>query len=91
MVLGLVVMSEDTSLILILPLNVFTEWLHPLGWGQSIPGAGGSLGVQIPGNLWAFKRIVMNLNTQKSLQNQGSGKQCAVAKKRILTGISFVV
>lgn len=35
MVLGLVVMSEDTSLILILPLNVFTEWLHPLGRGQS--------------------------------------------------------
>lgn len=50
-------MNEDTW-ILILPLNVFTEWLHPLEWSQSVPGAGGSLGVQIPGVCGLLKGLL---------------------------------
>lgn len=33
----------------------------------------------------------MNINAGKALQIQESGKQGAVAEKRILTGVSFMV
>lgn len=57
MMLGLVVMNDDTW-ILILPLHVFMGWLHPLGWGQSVSGAGDSLGGQIPGVCGLLKGLL---------------------------------
>lgn len=75
---------------------MFAECVHP----PAVPGAAGEGMDDPPVPVWEYKllgfcrylfRYWYDFKRRERPANAESGNQCAVAKKRILTGLCFVV